>query len=407
MRFRGGFGTPSRRRGVALLLASGLVLAGCSSADGAGPDGSANGGGDPGGSQTQAPPEPVKLAIRPWNKAKDVAPGVPVKVEASNGTLTSVKMLNPEGESVDGKLSADKTRWTSAEPLGYGKEYKLTARGVGEDGRKQTKRSTFTTVQPAAQVSVSMSVPEGATVGVGMPVSFLFSAPISDKKAAEKALKIKTSKPTEGAFYWFNDSWVVWRPKTYWKPGTKVQVKADIYGKDLGGGLYGMEDVTSSMKIGKKLVAIADGKTHRMIVYISGKRIKNMPLAMGRPGHNTPHGTYTVMSEHNNYTMDSSTYGVPIDAAEGYKITVDTAVRLSNSGIFYHSAPWSVYAQGNDNVSHGCINLSPQNAAWLMTQTKPGDIVMVRNSGGPELEPTDGWSFWQIPWSKWRQGGEG
>jgi len=405
MRVRGGFGT-SRRRVAAFLLAAGVLAAGCSSPPEATQNGSANGGGKPSAGEQAPPQQPFSLALTPRHKSKDVAPGEPVTVRASNGTLTSVKMLNPEGESVKGKLNADKTRWASAEPLGYGKEYKLTARGVGQDGEEQTKRSTFTTVQPAGQVSVSTSVPDGGTVGVGMPVSFVFSAPISDKKAAEKALKITTSEPTEGGFYWFSDSWVVWRPKAYWEPGTKVSVNADIYGKDLGDGLYGVEDVSAKMTIGRQLVAVADGKTHRMVVYINGKPAKNMPLAMGRPGHNTPRGTYTVMSEHTNYTMDSSTYGVPIDAAEGYKITVDTAVRMSNSGIFYHSAPWSVYAQGNDNVSHGCINLSPQDAAWLMKQTKPGDIIKVRSSGGPELEPTDGWSFWQLSWKEWQKGGQ-
>lgn len=394
-----------RRRGAALLLAAGLVLTGCTATDAA-QSGPPSGGSEPSGSSAKPEPKPVALSLSPQHKAKDVAPGEPASVKASNGTLTSVKMLSPEGKQVKGKLSDDKTSWASAEPLGYGKKYELTARGVGEDGEKTVKRSRFTTVQPAGQISVSTSVPEGQTVGVGMPVSFVFSAPVPDKKAAEKALKINTSKATEGGFYWFSDSWVVWRPKKYWEPGTKVSVNAAIYGKDLGDGMYGMADVKSSMKIGRKLVAVADGKTHRMVVYIDGKRAKNVPQAMGRPGHNTPHGTYTVMSEHNGYTMDSSTYGVPIDAAEGYKITVDTAVRLSNSGIFYHSAPWSIYAQGKDNVSHGCINLSPENARWLMKQTRPGDLFEVRNSGGPKLEPTDGWSFWQMSWKEWRKGGQ-
>lgn len=409
MLVRGGFGTPRKRqawrRGGALALVAGVLVAGCTSANGAGSNGSSNGGGEPSKSEEAPAPKAVSLALTPKNKAKDIAPGEPVTVQANGGTLSSVKLVNAEGKKVKGKMRPDDTSWSSAEPLGYGKEYTLTARGVGEDGKAATKRAKFVTVQPAGTIGVETQIQDGTTVGVGMPVSFQFTSPVPDRKAAEKALKITPSKPTEGAFYWFNDSWVVWRPKTYWEPGTTVKVDANIYGKDFGGGLYGGDDLHEKMKIGKKLVAYADGETHRMIVYVNEKRIKNMPLAMGRPGHNTPKGTYTVMSEHTGYTMDSSTYGVPIDAAEGYRITVDTAVRLSNSGIFYHSAPWSVGQQGHDNVSHGCINLSPENASWLMGQTKPGDIVKVRNSGGPELEPTDGWSFWQIPWKEWRKGG--
>ncbi|MFO7192594.1 MULTISPECIES: Ig-like domain-containing protein [Thermocrispum] len=388
------------RRATAVLVTAGLVLAGCTSSPQEG--GSSGGGSAP--SEAKPEPQPISLTLKPRHKATDVAPGEPVTVKATNGTLTSVSLVNPDGKKVKGKLSADKTTWRSAEPLGYGKQYKLTARGVGEDGEKTVKRSTFTTVQPKGQISVSMSVPEGQTVGVGMPISFQFSAPVPNRKAAERALKITTSNDTEGGFYWFNDSWVVWRPKEYWEPGTKVTVKANIYGKHLGDGMYGMADVSSWMKIGRKLVAVADGKTHRLVVYIDGKRVKNVPQSMGKPGNETPEGIYTVMSEHTNYTMDSSTYGVPVDSPGGYRTTVEIAVRLSNSGIFYHSAPWSVWAQGSQNVSHGCINLSTENARWLMNQTKPGDIFIVRNSGGPKLEPTDGWSFWQMPWKQWQKG---
>jgi hypothetical protein len=79
---------------------------------------------------------------------------------------------------------------------------------------------------------------------------------------------------------------------------------------------------------------------------------------------------------------------------------------MSNSGIFYHSAPWSVGSQGKRNVSHGCINLSTENAKWLMDTSKKGDLVTVANSGGPALESTDGWSDWQMSWDEWKTGGD-
>jgi lipoprotein-anchoring transpeptidase ErfK/SrfK len=151
-------------------------------------------------------------------------------------------------------------------------------------------------------------------------------------------------------------------------------------------------------------VAVADGGTHQMSISVNDQEIKTLPISMGKPGHNTPAGTYTVMSEHNGYTMDSSTYGVAADAPGGYRTFIQYAVRMSNSGIFYHSAPWSVGSQGKSNVSHGCINLSTDNAKWLMDTSKEGDIVTVQNSGGPKLEPTDGWSVWQLSWDEWKSG---
>lgn len=401
MGFWGGLGMFSRAlkaRPGALALVAGLLVAGCTVTSAA-----TNGlGAD--GSEPKRPPAPLSLRITP-ERTTNIAPGEPVRVVAEHGTLTKVRLVNGQGTLVKGGLNDASTRWSSGEPLGYGKQYTLTARGIGEDGEQVRKTTRFTTASPAQLATVYTSVPDGATVGVGMPISFTFSAPIADKKATQRALKITASRETEGAFHWFSDSWVVWRPKEYWQPGTRVKINADIYGKHLGGGVYGAQDVRESMKIGDKIVAVADGRSHQMTVWINGQKVRRMPISMGRPGNNTPHGTYTVMSEHNGYTMDSSTYGVPVDAAEGYKITVTHAVRMSNSGIFYHSAPWSVWAQGNTNTSHGCINLSTENADWLMKKSRPGDIVKVKRSGGQKLEPTDGWSVWQMPWKQWKAGG--
>lgn len=63
--------------------------------------------------------------------------------------------------------------------------------------------------------------------------------------------------------------------------------------------------------------------------------------------------------------MDSTTFGLAPDAG-GYIAKVQWAARISNSGEFVHAAPWSVAQQGSSNVSHGCINLSPDNAKWFL-----------------------------------------
>jgi lipoprotein-anchoring transpeptidase ErfK/SrfK len=109
------------------------------------------------------------------------------------------------------------------------------------------------------------------------------------------------------------------------------------------------------------------------------------------------------MEKHDHMIMDSTTYGLALENG-GYKTPVDWAYRMSNSGIFFHSAPWSIGDQGNRNVSHGCLNLSPQNAKWVIDNSKQGDVVIVANSGGPPLEPWDGFGDWQVPWAQWVQG---
>jgi lipoprotein-anchoring transpeptidase ErfK/SrfK len=381
-----------------LLVAAGLVVAGCT-----------------GESESEVAPvttpskpapvvvKPAALALVPAAGTVDVAPGEPVSVAVTDGKVGEVRLAGADGKQIAGKPKADGTGWESAEPLGYGKSYTVNATATGSDGKPVTAASTFTTMKtPSRQVSVSVNLTDGETVGVGMPLIFTFSGKIADKAAAVRALKITADPLPEGAFHWFGDKSVIWRPKDYWKAGTKISVDAAIYGKNLGNGTFGKEDRVTSGTVGDKLVAVADGQSHQMTVSINDQVVKTMPASLGKQGHNTPAGSYTVMSEHTDYTMDSSTYGVAADSPAGYRTFVQYAVRMSNSGIFYHSAPWSVSSQGKRNVSHGCINLSTENAKWLMDTSKKGDIVTVQNSGGPALEATDGWSVWQMPWDQWK-----
>jgi L,D-transpeptidase catalytic domain len=76
-------------------------------------------------------------------------------------------------------------------------------------------------------------------------------------------------------------------------------------------------------------------------------------------------------------------------------------VRISNNGEFLHAATWSVAQQGRANVSHGCVNLSPANAAAVFDAVLPGDPVEIIGSSR-QLAARDGDYYdWTIPWSAW------
>ena len=83
---------------------------------------------------------------------------------------------------------------------------------------------------------------------------------------------------------------VHWRPKVYWPAGTKVTVEAKVYGKHLGGGLWGQEDRKASFTIGKSKIAIADSKTKRMKVYIDGKQVTPDQRPRRESRHPDQHG---------------------------------------------------------------------------------------------------------------------
>jgi lipoprotein-anchoring transpeptidase ErfK/SrfK len=385
-----------------------LVLAACSTSAPAattgGTQSSSSAPASSGTSQTAAP-KPVALALVPADKAADVPPGEPVTVSAKDGKLTEVVVTNQDGAQVAGQLAPDGTSWKTTEGLGYGKSYTTKVTGQGRDGKPATATSTFTTAKPRRQASVSMNPLDGQTVGVGQPLAFYFDTAV-DRAAVQRAITITSTPAADGAFYWFSDKEVHWRPRLYWQPGTKITIDANIYGKDLGNGTFGRESRTATITVGSSVIAVADGQTHQMTVTINGELARTIPISMGKKAHETPYGTYVVMGEYTNYTMDSSTYGVPADAPGGYRTKIAYASRMSNSGVFYHSAPWSVRQQGNSNVSHGCLNMSTDNAAWMQSIAQKGDVVIVQNSGGPQLQAWDGLGDWQIPWEEWVKGGK-
>ena len=133
-------------------------------------------------------------------------------------------------------------------------------------------------------------------------------------------------------------------------------------------------DVTT----GSSVVGVASISTHRFTVSIDGQLARDMPASMGKPSRPTPMGNFTVLERDRTVVMDSRTIGIPLSSPEGYLITASYAERINNGGVYVHSAPWSVDSQGNANVSHGCINLSPDNAAWYYNVVHVGDPVTVQ-----------------------------
>ncbi len=327
----------------------------------------------------------------------------PVTVSAEDGVLGAVTMTDADGAPVAGKLSPDGLRWTTTDPLGYNKRYTLNAQSLGLAG--MTSRSmTFQTHSPANLTMPYVLPNDGEVVGVGQPIAVRFDENIPNRLAAEKAITVTTKPPVEGAFYWLNNREVRWRPQAYWKPGTTVDVAVNTYGVDLGDGLFGQENVTTHFTIGDQVIATADDTTKTLTIRRNGEVVKTMPISMGKNSTPTNNGVYIVGDRLSHMIMDSSTYGVPSNAPNGYRTEVDWATQMSYSGIYVHAAPWSVGSQGYSNVSHGCLNVSTSNAQWFYENTKRGDIVEVVNTVGSILPGTDGLGDWNIPWEQWRAG---
>jgi lipoprotein-anchoring transpeptidase ErfK/SrfK len=386
------------RRGVVMVLGVlGVLLAGCNV-------GHTSALSPVGHVATPSLPAPVAtITSDPPDHAVGVSPLAPITVTVAKGKLGQVSLTNPQGVPVLGQAEPDGTTWKTTKPLGYSKIYTLTASAVGDDNRLVRLTSTFTTIEPRTLTFPSINPLDGETVGVGQPISMYFDEPIADKQAAEDAITVTTSPHVEGAFYWFSSREVHWRPQQFWEPGTQVSVDIHDYGKCFGNGVYGEEDRTSHFTIGDAVIARADGATHQMTVEVNRRVVRTMPISMGKPNTPSAKGVHVVTDRNVTKVMDSTTFGLALDAG-GYIAKVQWATRISNSGEFVHSAPWSVAQQGNSNVSHGCINLSPENAKWFFDNVKKGDLVINTSTGGPDLKPYDGFGDWQVSWGQWVSG---
>lgn len=365
------------------------------------------------------PAGPAVVSISAAAGSVDVSPVVPIKVAVSGGSLNQVSLKNDAGTLVKGVLDADKTSWSSAEPLGYGRTYSVSATAVNPAGKQTTASSSFTTVEPRLltmpyiQTAAGGAVSPGVTFGVGQVIRIHFDEPIPDHKAAQAALSVTTVPPQVGGFSWLSNTDVYWRTQTYLKAGSKVTINAKVYGKDLGNSLYGQSDVSTWFMVGHKHVSIADDNTKQVLVYDNDKLVHTMPTSMGRhtsiPGDNgkpidlrTNSGPHVVVGGEKNINMNSASFGLS-KGANAYRTTVPVGVRISYDGEYVHWADWSVWAQGNTDTSHGCLNVSPANAYWFYDFSLPGDIVDVRNTGRTLAEWNSG--YWNVSWAKWLSDG--
>lgn len=352
----------------------------------------------------ESPPPAPTLAYSPAVASSDVTPTAPVSVKVSDGWFQKVALTNPDGKVVAGNLNRDRTEFITAEPLGYGVQYTWSGSAVGEDGKAVPLAGGFTTVAPAVTVSGQFQLADGQTVGVAAPIILQFDAAIAeeDRAEVEKALKVTTTPEVEGSWAWLPDevggSRVHWRTKEYYPTGTVVHVDADLYGVPFGQNAYGAADSTLDFTIGRFQLVKAEASSHRIQVLTDAGVIMDFPCSYGEGDLDrnvTRSGIHVVTEKYEDFYMTNP--------AAGYaNVRERFAVRISNNGEFIHANPASSGAQGNSNVTNGCINLSLTDAEQYFNTAMYGDPVEVTGTRIP-LSYADGdiWD-WAVPWEEWK-----
>jgi lipoprotein-anchoring transpeptidase ErfK/SrfK len=330
----------------------------------------------------------AKVKITPGNGSHAAKPSKGITVKVKDGTIVKI-VARGNGGTVGGTMNDAHTSWQSKWSLSTGKQYLVRVTAVDADGRQITKMSRFRTLVAHTTADCQIYEGSGQTYGVGMPVMLTFSKPVENKKAVEQALVLKTSKPVVGAWYWDGDQSLWFRPRNYWPQNTKISFTGHLDGVQISSGVYTTHSLHQSWKIGRSLILVASASNHHMKVYKDRKLYATWPISTGRPGKDTPNGTYLSIEKANPQHM----------VGPDYDLMVPYSVRFTWSGDFVHAASWSVGSQGYVNVSHGCVNVGPSNAALYYSWSIPGDPVTV--TGSPKAGGwDDGYTCWFLSWKQ-------
>jgi lipoprotein-anchoring transpeptidase ErfK/SrfK len=345
------------------------------------------------------------LTLRPADNATNVSLDERVQVGVVNGTILSADLRDPAGTAVPGSVVADGSLWyAETHALAPATRYGLGVRFVDARGHEQRTLASFTTAAPKARLSWEMTPGDGDVVGIGQPVILKFRQSVANKAAVEQRLKVETSRPLTGAWHWFSDKEVHFRPEQYWPANTNVLVAADLSGVDVGNGVWGTEKHSIDFNIGAAHISTADADKHTLTVTENGRVVNSFPASLGREKYPTMSGAHLVLAKEQSVVMDSATNGIPRDSPDGYYETVLWNVRVSAGGEYVHAAPWSVAQQGRTNVSHGCVNLSTDHATWFFNFTQRGDIVNVVGTGRAAELNDIAMKDWNMPWGYWLAG---
>ncbi len=372
------------------VCAVGLLAAACQSGGtAAGGTGSAGSSASPTKSGKPVPP-PSPITISPTTGSKDVNPAAGITVTTNSGKLQKVTVT---GDPVTGTLDSAGTSWHSQWTLPVDATLTVTATAIDSAGHSVQRTSTFKTLNPSQTFTTQIFEGYQRQYGVGMPIILTFNHPITNKAAVERSLVLSTSKPVVGAWYWDNSQTLIFRPREYWPANTRVSFTGHLDGIEGAPGVYGFHTLTQQFHIGPSLIVVASTRTHHMKLYKDGKLYRTWPISSGRPGDDTPNGTYVTIDKGNPVLMKGP----------GYQLEVPWSVRFTWSGDYLHDAYWSVGEQGFTNVSHGCVNMAPADAEAYYKMEVAGDPVTI--VGSPRHGVWDnGWTYWFLNWRQFLQG---
>ena len=255
-------------------------------------------------------------------------------------------------------------------------------------------------------VHVSLLEGDGGVYGIGMPIIAYFDHAPTDAAAFEQATSVTVNGyPVGGAWFWQRSGRAGaaleahYRLRTYWPAHARIFLRLPVKGLSAGAGLVYDDNLTLSVTTGAATIAVVDGAAERMTVTSDGKTVFSFPVSLGAANTPTYSGVKVVMEKDRVQEMRNN----PGEAY--YDLLVPWSVRLTNSGEFVHAASWNGGNIGIRSTSHGCTNLTVEDARRYFQLARIGDVFSYANTGGPRMPSWDGYGDWNLPWTLWQTGG--
>ncbi|EPD94464.1 Ig-like domain-containing protein [Streptomyces albus] len=397
--------------GTVRFLAAGLALL-CAAAAGC-------------GVMDDAKPPQDAVRVTPRDGARNVSTNARVRVSVPEGRLRSVRM-QPKGKDagrpVAGRFSADRRSWRPLprraagsagqryeKPLQLATTYVVDVVAVDGEGDRVIRHATFSTRTPPHRFVGYFRPEHNQTVGTAMIVSLEFSRPVTDRAAVERAIGVTASPQVPVAAHWFGRSRLDYRPRTFWRPGTRVTL--DLRLRDVRGapGVYGTQRKKVRFTVGRDQRSVVDVGRRTLTVVRGGRTVERLRITAGTKKNPTYNGHMVISEKFPETRMNGETVGFGGE----YDIKdVPHAMRLTRSGTFLHGNYWAPKRIfGEKNTSHGCIGLADKRggdekspAGRFFRASLVGDLVTVRGSGDRTVRPDNGLGGWNMSWESWLAG---
>jgi hypothetical protein len=119
--------------------------------------------------------------------------------------------------------------------------------------------------------------------------------------------------------------------------------------------------------------------THNIAVaYIDDVPVNAVIVITGKAGFETPVGDHTIFARVESETLDSATTGIPEGDPEYYYLPdVPYTQYFAAGGFAIHANYWSDPWQYGTATSHGCVNMTIEDAAWFWWFLDVGSVVSV------------------------------